>query len=195
MKRSNLLLLLLSLLSFACHEYYTDLGENNLPETCVSRPLRDSVFDGVFYEIIDRGGLEVWGTNEFTEESFAEFRLPTGRFLWEKNSPREGFIDSMQFARSPGCDTDGLYTYKQMFGRDWLKVVQLIALNQRVPDTDNLLRVFELEKYHRVRFYPGKRVILLVNPEGEQFISLTRDASRTQEDATLPTQRAVHEHT
>ncbi|HAA10995.1 MAG TPA: hypothetical protein DCE41_04565, partial [Cytophagales bacterium] len=36
---------------------------------------------------------------------------------------------------------------------------------------------------------------LLVNPGGEQFISLTRDASRTQEDATLPTQWAVHEHT
>lgn len=186
MKPIILFLLTSSLLIFSCSEGHQDLANDTPVEFCVERDLRQEEFNRVFYEIIDLGEKEVWGTNEFTEEEFDEFKIPFWRKTWRKNSPREGFIDSMIFTRSPGCPEDGLFTYKQMFDKDWLKVVNLVEVNQKMEGTDGLLTRFTLEKYHRVWFFAGKEVYILTNPDGEQYISLTRSTQRETDTANLP---------
>lgn len=184
----------LMLLVTACSTEYKELSPDHPREECIERNLSVLTTTGVFYEIIDRKGLEVWGTHDFSNESFEEMKIPLWRRTgWFKNEPREGFIDSMEFTQSPGC-TEGLFTYKEMYGRDWLKVVNMIELNQKMEGTDGLITRFTLEKYHRVFFFPGKTIYLLHSPEGDQYIALTRDVNRETDDSTIPDNWTVTEH-
>ncbi|MEL7535249.1 MAG: hypothetical protein AAFN10_28390 [Bacteroidota bacterium] len=200
MKSSSLslfiLLIAIGLFVSACSEEYADLGKDNPVEECVERGLKVEKGTEAFYEIIDRKGKEVWGTWDFTAEDFEALKIPLfRRTAWFKNSAREGFVDTMQFMRSPGCPEDGMFTYKEMYGRDWLKVVELIEIRQKIEGTDGLLEGNLLIKYHRVKFYAGKTVFMLSSPDGEQYISLTRDVNRDTDSSSFPDNWSVSSHT
>jgi hypothetical protein len=158
-------------------------------EACVARapqPKRAKVG----YELIDLVRKEVWLTVEFTPEEFANFSTP---FLWFKNQPREGIPDAGSFLRSPGCPEPGQFTYLRAFDREFLNVVRLIELNKSV-DSDGLIRETILEKYHTLTYFEGQTVSILQNPDGEQFILVSRDANRTSDSFALPDGWALAEY-
>jgi hypothetical protein len=144
----------------------------------------------VGYELVDLVSKEVWLTLDFTPEEFTDFSAP---FLWIKNQPRNGVPDAGVFLRSPGCSQPGQFTYLHAFGKEFLNVVRLIAMNEPL-DNEGLIRKTELEKYHVLTYYAGRTVSILQNPSGEQFILVSRDEERTSDTFALPDGWSVSEH-
>ena len=154
-------------------------------EDCVSRgPVYDGEGDGerAGYELFDLLRKEVWATGDFTEEEYAAFSPP---FLWVKNDPRIVMADGGEFLQSPGCSDEGQYTYMQAFDKEFLNVVRFIEMN--VPtDTQGLIRMTKLEKYHRLTYFSGRTVYILQSPTGERYIEVSRSVDRLSDTFTLP---------
>ncbi|MEO1437227.1 MAG: hypothetical protein AAFV80_16925 [Bacteroidota bacterium] len=53
-------------------------------------------------------------------------------------------------------------------------------------DPEGLLRRNTIQKYHTVEFHAPRTVDLLISPEGEKYIRITRDANRTSDAPTMP---------
>jgi pimeloyl-ACP methyl ester carboxylesterase len=136
----------------------------------------------VGYELIDLLHKEVWATSHFTEEEYNAFSPP---LLWIKNDPRIMMADKAEFLQSPGCDESGEFTYIWKFEKLFLKVVQLVKMNKPV-DSEGLIRITELEKYHLLTYYSGRNVSILENPDGERFIEVSRSVNRSSDTFTLP---------
>ena len=153
-------------------------------ELCVPRPPHFEG-EGAGYELIHLAGGEVWATGDWTPEEYAGFSLPFSWTFWLKNDPRIPLADRGTFLRSPGCTEDGQYSYMRAFGRDFLQVVELIAIN-RPADDQGLIRRTELEKYHVLHYSAGRTVSILQSPAGEQFIGVSRSLERSLETPTLP---------
>jgi hypothetical protein len=71
------------------------------------------------------------------------------------------------------------------FGRDFLQVVELIAIN-RPADDQGLIRRTELEKYHVLHYSAGRTVSILRSPTGERFIGVSESLERSSDTPTLP---------
>jgi hypothetical protein len=139
---------------------------------------------GAGYELINLVGREVWATGNWTPEAYANFSFPFSWFFWRKNDPRIALADRGQFLKSPGC-TDGQYSYMRAFGREFVQVVRLILINNRI-DNLGLIRKTELEKYHILHYSAGRRVSILLSPDGERFIGVSRSLDRSSDSPTLP---------
>jgi hypothetical protein len=152
-------------------------------ELCRPRP---PSFDGggAGYELINLVGREVWATRNWAPEDYANFSFPFSWFFWRKNDPRIALADRGQFLKSPGC-TDGHYSYMRAFGREFVQVVRLISINNRIDDL-GLIRKTELEKYHTLHYSAGRTVSILQSPDGERFISVSRSLERSSDLPTLP---------
>ena len=137
------------------------------------------------YELIDLKGRGVWLTTEWTPEGYADFSLPLAWMFWRKNDPRVGLPDQSRFLRSPGCESDGQFSFMQAFDREFLQVVRLKKIRQP-KDGFGLVRRIELEKYHVLTYAAGRTVNILENPAGEQFISVSRSLDRRTDTPTLP---------
>lgn len=157
------------------------------------RPNPPSFKDGeAGYEIINLIGREVWGTGNWTPESFAEFSLPLFWVFWQKNDPRIPSADDGRFLKSPGC-AEGQYSYMRAFDREFLQVVRLISVNNRLDDK-GLIRKTELEKYHILHYSAGRTVSILLSPGGEQFIGVSRSLDRSSDLPTLPEGWILKDH-
>ena len=153
-------------------------------ENCVERdPTLERRDAG--YELIDLRGRRVWLTTEWTPDEYANFSLPFSRVFWRKNDPRIGLPDQSRFLRSPGCDSDGQFTYMHAFDREFLQVVRLGKIH-RPRDGYGLIRRIELKKHHVLTFTAGRTVSILENPAGEQFILVSRSLDRLTDTPTLP---------
>ena len=65
-----------------------------------------------------------------------------------------GWLTPGEFLRSPGCTEPGQFTYLQAFDKEFLNVVRFVEMN--IPaDTQGLISMTELEKYHRLTYYSG----------------------------------------
>jgi hypothetical protein len=53
-------------------------------------------------------------------------------------------------------------------------------------DSEGLIRITELEKYHLLTYYSGRNVSILENPDGERFIEVSRSVNRSSDTFTLP---------
>ena len=153
-------------------------------ENCVARdPSLERRDAG--YELIDLRGRRAWLTTEWTPEEYADFSLPLSWVFWRKNDPRVGLPDQSRFLRSPGCESDGQFTYMHAFDREFLQVVRLGKIH-RPRDGSGLIRRIELEKHHVLTFSAGRTVNVLENPAGEHFISVSRSLDRRNDTPTLP---------
>jgi hypothetical protein len=152
-------------------------------ELCLPRP---PSFDGggAGYELINLVGREVWATRNWAPEDYANFSFPFSWFFWRKNDPRIALADRGQFLKSPGC-TDGHYSYMRAFGKEFVQVVRLISINNRIDDL-GLIRKTELEKYHILHYSAGRKVSILRSPGGERFIRVSRSLERSSDLPTLP---------
>lgn len=144
----------------------------------------DAIKKGTGYEIINLVDREVWATSNWTPKEFAGFSFPIIWSLWFKNDPRIPLADGGQFTRSPGCE-DGQYNYMKAFDRRFFQVVRLIKINRSLDDQD-LIRKTELEKYHIVRYSPGRTVSILRSPTGKRYIGVSRSLDRSTDTPTLP---------
>jgi hypothetical protein len=152
-------------------------------ELCLPHP---PSFDGegAGYELINLVGREVWATRNWSPEGYADFSFPLSWLFWRKNDPRIALADSGQFLKSPGC-TDGHYSYMRAFGREFVQVVRLISINNRIEDL-GLIRKTELEKYHILHYSVGRTVSILLSPDGERFIGVSKSLDRSSDSPTLP---------
>jgi hypothetical protein len=135
--------------------------------------------------IISPDSILVW-TNEdiLTQEQFDSIQLPSS---WTKNEPREGMPNFARFLRSPDASQDGDFTTAEHFGYNWLFNAIVIENNVPLPSNDQgLLTGRYIGKYHEVTFNAGRTISVLISPNGEEYILISRDANRTTDIPLIP---------
>ncbi|NNE18835.1 MAG: hypothetical protein HKN10_10200 [Myxococcales bacterium] len=133
-------------------------------------------------QIVSPSEIIVWLGTDLTQEEFDAIELPGD---WFKNQPREGDADGGTFARSPDASADGQFTDAEHFGHVWRHNATIVEAN--VPlDDDALLRQNTIAKFHEIRFDAGRTLWVLVSPDGEPFVRVSRDAGRTNDEPTIP---------
>jgi hypothetical protein len=53
-------------------------------------------------------------------------------------------------------------------------------------DDQGLLSANTISKYHEITYYAWRLVNILVSPEGDRYIRVTRDEGRTSDTPTIP---------
>ncbi len=134
------------------------------------------------HQIISSNEIITWATQNITQAEFDAIALPQG---WFKNQPREGETDFGSFARSPNALVDGELTEEEHFGHTWQHVATIIETGIEL-DEEGLLSGNSIAKFHTVGFRAGKTLNVLISPEGEHYVRISRDAGRTQEVPTIP---------
>ena len=133
-------------------------------------------------QILSADEMIVWVNMGMTEDDFEAIDSPSN---WFKNQPREGEPDASSFARSPNAEVDGEFTYEEHFGHNWLHNATVIEANTPI-DEAGLLRRHQVEKFHSVTFFAERTLTILISPEEEQYVRISRDANRTEETHALP---------
>jgi pimeloyl-ACP methyl ester carboxylesterase len=130
-------------------------------------------------EITD-DGIKAWLSSGLTQEEFEAIDLPAG---WFKNQPREAVADGARFYGSPGAD--GVDVEAEHFGHEWFHSATVVGMGQQLDD-EGLLTASTVEKDHEISFGPGATVTLLVSPDDERYVLVSRDADRTSDEPTIP---------
>jgi hypothetical protein len=133
-------------------------------------------------QIVSPNEIIVWLGRDLTLEQFSAIELPQG---WFKNQPRETDPDGGSFARSPNASADGEFTDEEHFGHSWRHNATVIESNKPLDD-QGLLRLNRIAKFHTVTFFAGRTLKVLISPDGDKYVRISRDAGRTSEEPTLP---------
>jgi hypothetical protein len=143
-------------------------------------------------EIISPNEILVWINDEPIEQAeFDSLQLPQG---WMKNQPREGEPNRSKFFRSPDEEMDDVFIRKEQFGYDWLLNAKVLETNVPLPANDESLLVGNsIAKHHQVTFHSGRTIFILISPEGEEFIRISRDANRSTDAVTIPEEWRLEE--
>lgn len=147
----------------------------------------------VGYEILQINSpheIIAWASGDITREEFDALKLPFG---WFKNQPREIEVDGGKFLNSPGLEK-GRYTRAEHFGHDWLHVATVRLAGRKRLDPKRRLVGSTVVKDHVVKFDEGRKIILLVSPDGKVYPRISRDANRTRQQPTLPEKWHLIEH-
>jgi hypothetical protein len=136
-------------------------------------------------QIVSFDSIFVWANNEvLTQEEFDSIQITSG---WQKNEPREGMPDYAQFLRSPDAEEDGVFTTAEHFGFQWMFNAQIVDMNVALPENDEgLLTGRYIAKYHQVTFNAGRTLSILVSPQGEEYVLISRDANRITDTPVIP---------
>ena len=132
-------------------------------------------------QILSANEIITWMALDITQEEFDAIELPQG---WFKNQPREGEADAGEFAKSPGAP-EGEFTIEEHFGHLWRHVATIRETGVAM-DEEGLLTANSIEKHHKVTFYAGKTLQYIISPEGDRYVRISRDARRSQEVPTIP---------
>lgn len=151
---------------------------------CVARAA-DALGPNVGYELIDLMRREAWVTTDWTLEAYSELELGLTAFNWIKNDPREGSAARAAFLKSPGCDHDGEFTSRTLFGRTFTHVAD-ISLLRGPGGTVGDVTGGGVIKYHRLAFDAGQTVSILLSPDGTRFVGVNRPVGATMVDPNLP---------
>lgn len=133
-------------------------------------------------QIVSANEIIVWVSSDITEEEFNAIELPDN---WAKNQPRETDPDSARFLRSPDATEDGPLDEAEHFGHIWKQNAKIIATNVGV-DGQSLLTGNSIAKYHEVTFNTDSTLHLLISPQGEQYVRISRDANRENDEPSVP---------
>jgi hypothetical protein len=141
-------------------------------------------------QVVSPTQIITWLGETVSQEAFDAIELPGG---WFKNQPREGESDRTTFAKSPDAAQDGEFTIEDHFGHSWRHVATIIETG--IPlDDEGLLTANRIVKFHTVEFDAGRTLTLIVSPEGDPYIRISRDAFRTQEIPSIPASWTLVEH-
>jgi hypothetical protein len=136
-------------------------------------------------QIVSFDSILVWANAEpLTQEEFDSIQITSG---WQKNEPREGMPDSAQFLRSPDAIEDGVFTTAEHFGYQWLFNAQIVDSNVELPENEEgLLTGRYIAKYHEVTFKAGRTLSILISPQDEEYVLISRDAERVTDIPIIP---------
>ena len=134
-------------------------------------------------QIISANEIITWkNASEMTTAEFEAIDLPQG---WAKNQPRESDSDDGAFVRSPGELVDGPLIKAEHFGYEWEHVATITEVDSPM-DPEGLLSANTISKHHELTYNAWKLVNILVSPEGDQYIRVTRDEGRISDIPTIP---------
>lgn len=170
----------------------TSIPTDTIPTDTITDP-PDTVAPKLGLEILRIEGLNmsVWVNENITLEQFNAIDLPLG---WMKTDDQEFVPDSGYFSRSPFEQEDNQFIEEEHFGYTWLYNAHVTDLLVDVPDDDGLFQGLSIEKHHTVIFNEGRTLSVLTSPDGEQYVRITRDAARTQEVPTIPSNWQLSEY-
>ncbi|MEL7045159.1 MAG: haloalkane dehalogenase [Pseudomonadota bacterium] len=124
----------------------------------------------------------VWVNTTMSQEEFDALELPEG---WRKNVTRESSTAGGEFSRSPGAEADGPLTQAEWFGYSWQHNATVLESGFSLDD-QRLLNAGYVAKYHTVTYDAGTPIYVLLSPEGEQYIRVTRDPARSSDEPNIP---------
>jgi len=179
MKPLSFWALLLALLFFAACQQEEFIPEEE-PEPEVEEPAPRVGYE--ILQIVSPTEIITWMGLDITGEAFDSLVVPAG---WIKNQPREGVADRGEFARSPSVDVEGEFVIEEHFGHQWRHVATVVEANVLLDDA-SLLRRNAIDKYHTLYFDADRTLPLLISPEGERYVLVSRDANRITDESTLP---------
>jgi len=187
MKNSTTICLIILLAVFSCNQ-----NEDITNDTADNMTSEESSVGFEIIEVESPTNIIVWTNNEMmTPEEFEAIQLPSN---WIKNQPRELDMDSNLFHRSPDQLVDGEFTTGMYYGYDWLFNAQVTDLNVILQDnSDGLLVGRNVAKYHQVTFNAGKTIYVLVAPDGQEYIRISRDFNRTDDVPLIPATWQIEE--
>ena len=136
-------------------------------------------------QIVSADSILVWTNSDMlTQEQFDAIELTSS---WVKNEPREGMPNYARFLRSPDATQEGEFTTAEHFGYNWLFNAQVVENDVALPDNNQgLLTGRYIAKYHEVTFNAGRTLSVLISPEGEEYILISRDANRLTDTPIIP---------
>ena len=158
-------------------------NEPAIPDEDPSQEVKKIGFELV--EIISFDSILVWMNDDsISQEEFDTIQLVAG---WRKNEPRQGDPDGSTFFRSPDATEEGVFTGKEIFGYQWLFNAQIMEQNVPLPGNDSaLLTGRYIGKHHQVRFNAGRILTVLISPDGEEYVRVSRDANRATDIPLIP---------
>ncbi|NBP86778.1 MAG: hypothetical protein EBU54_16985, partial [Mycobacteriaceae bacterium] len=160
--------------------------KGKVTDTCANHYwVRDPADRDSGFELLDQLYKQVWGNASITDAQWDAITLPPTWLFWMKNSERQPLAKG-SFLRSPECPADGQWSYKNLFGSEWLNLTNFKSLNQPV-DEGGLLTVSVMWKYHQLNYAVGTRLHTLTSPDGKVYIEISRDPNRTSDTAPVPT--------
>jgi hypothetical protein len=102
--------------------------------------------------------------------------------------------DSAQFLRSPDANEDGVFTTAEHFGYQWMFNAQIVDMNVELPENEEaLLTGRYIAKYHEVTFKAGRTLSILISPQGEEYVLISRDANRITDIPVIPNSWQIEE--
>lgn len=153
-------------------------------DECVDRPWPRGEEGGEGYELIDQLYKQVWGNRTMSRAEWDAITLPPTWMFWLKNAPREVASESGDFMRSPECPTDGLWSYSEFFGYEFMNLTNFIEFNQPLNEEGTWTKSI-MWKYHRLNYAAGSQIWYITDPEGNRYLIVSRDPDRTVENPVL----------
>lgn len=153
-------------------------------DECVDRPWPRGEEGGEGYELIDQLYKQVWGNRTMSRSEWDAITLPPTWMFWLKNAPREVASESGDFMRSPECPTDGLWSYSEFFGYEFMNLTNFIEFNQPLNEEGTWTKSI-MWKYHRLNYAAGSQIWYVQDPEGTRYLIVSRDPDRTVENPVL----------
>ena len=149
-------------------------------------PANDEVRVGFeLVQIVSVDSILVWTNSDMlTQEEFDAIEITSS---WTKNEPREGIPNFSRFLRSPDATQEGDFTTAEHFGYNWLFNAQVVENGVALPDNNQgLLTGRYIAKYHEVTFNAGSTLSVLISPDGEEYILISRDVNRLTDVPIIP---------
>lgn len=172
------LLFIMITVSFSC--------DNEDDSNTNEEPLNEEIRVGFeLVQIVSVDSILVWtNADMLTQEQFDAIELSDS---WIKNEPREGIPNFAKFLRSPDANQEGDFTTAEHFGYNWLFNAQVVENDVALPDNNQgLLTGRYIAKYHEVTFNTGSTLSVLISPEGEEYILISRDVNRLTDIPIIP---------
>ncbi|MCB1689951.1 MAG: hypothetical protein KDI33_15750 [Halioglobus sp.] len=144
-------------------------------------------------EIQSPKSFRAWISPEITYQEFEALEVPPG---WIKNQPRESTetpADMVRFIKSPDATMDGDILVEEFYGYKWFHAATVTDPNV-VLDEERLLRGNRVRKFHEITYNAGRRLILLISPEGAVYLRVGRDANRVNDEPTIPNLWRIEEY-
>jgi hypothetical protein len=118
-------------------------------------------------EVLDRSTGNVWQSLEpITREDYQALPLEPG---WLPVGIGRGAMDEHWFARSPGNDEDGPMEHREIGGRRF-GLCARPASTPTQPAGPEGPRMLLVQKHHVIRFVSGRRVPVLLHPDGKRYV-------------------------
>lgn len=159
--------------SSACDGVSTDGNTSNARKADVGHEI---------LQVVSPTEILAWVSTNITTAEFEALELPSG---WIKNSLRETEGDGGSFAKSPGASVDGVFDIQEHFGFSWRHVATIVQTNIQL-DEQGLLIGSQVVKSHELTFEACRSLVILISPQRDMYVRVTRDAGRSSDIPTLP---------